>query len=395
MVSTYVVAGDWEKSVMQVIQPELHKWWPSKRPVKIKHNNVGAEAHWTDLETGSTLEIVSNNQDPDLHEGWYGDLLAFDEPPRRQIRIANARGLTDRLGKELFCMTLLKEAWVNTEVIRAKEPDGKPSKRIFNVHTEIYDNLGYGITQEGVDDFASKLTDSEKRIRLLGIPSYMEGLVYPDFSSSYKNKGGHIVERFKVPLNWIVDIGIDVHPRERNAVLFVATSERSERYACDEIWDHGDGTAIGSEIIKKILWNGYRVGRIIIDPLAKADGNADAELGNIGKTTFEKIATILALHNYVLEVGSKAKDSGIQEVTTHLKGPNNEPSIWFFDDLIRTLFEIENYMWDKETQKAMKENDHMMENLYRVLLLNTKYEPPKERYEDPEPEIINTRWAVH
>ena len=54
-----------------------------------------------------------------------------------------------------------------------------------------------------------------------------------------------------------------------------------------------------------------------------------------------------------------------------MDGPNKQPSLYIFDDLIRTIFEIEGYMWDKETQKPMDKDDHMMENLYRLTLLDT------------------------
>jgi hypothetical protein len=30
-------------------------------------------------------------------------------------------------------------------------------------------------------------------------------------------------------------------------------------------------------------------------------------------------------------------------------------------------------MWDEETQKCVDKDDHMLENLYRILLLNTKW----------------------
>ena len=125
-----LVGQDWEKSVKTVTIPELEKWWPKSRPVKKKKNNVGVDAFWMDEKTGSTLEIMSNGQESDLFEGWSGDLVVYDEPPKRDIRVANARGLVDRLGRELFVMTLLKEAWVDREVIKATTEDGKPNPRV-------------------------------------------------------------------------------------------------------------------------------------------------------------------------------------------------------------------------------------------------------------------------
>ena len=284
--------------------------------------------------------------------------------------MANARGLVDRQGREIFCMTLLKEAWVDREIIKATLDDGRPDQSVFNIQGDIYSNVGYGITQEGVEQFAKTLTEDEKEARLSGVPSYMSGLVYPTFSRKI-----HLKERFAVPLNWLVDIAIDIHPREKQAVLFCATNPRGERYIVNEIWDNGDGTWIGEQIIRCITQNAYRVGRIIIDPLSKSDGNNES-------TVFEKVQNVLFQHGYALETASKDKTSGIMEIKNHLVGPNKEPSLFVFDDLVRFLMEIEGYMWDKDTQKPMDKDDHMMENLYRLMLLNTQWTEVEDGEED-------------
>lgn len=383
-----LVGQDWEKHIKMVLLPELWKWWPKNRPVKTKKNNQGIDAYWVDEKTKSSLEIMSNLQESGLHEGWSGDFIGYDEPPKREIRIANARGLIDRHGRELFAMTLLKEAWVDREVIKKILPDGRPDPVIFNVNGEIWSNVGFGITEEGVKQFESLLTDDERDARILGVPSYMSGLIYPQFSRKYRSKGGHLVERFEIPLDWMVDIAIDIHPREKQAVLFVATDPKGERYACDEIWAHGDGKFVAESIIKKVKYNSYRVNKVIIDPLSKGDSNNEFSV-------YETISNILMIYGMILEVATKDKEQGILEVRKHLKGPNQMPSLWFFDDLVRTIFEIEGYMWDKDTQKPQDKDDHMMENLYRLALLNTKYTEPYDfMMDEMEPDHFSGRDAV-
>ena len=374
-----VVGQGWQDHIKTVIIPQLEYWWPKNRPVKVKKNQVGIEAMWTDEITGSTLEVMSSNQEVKVFEGWNGDMVYYDEPSPREIRIANARGLVDRLGRELFCMTLLSEAWVSREIINKKLDNGKPDPSVFNTHAEIYDNIGYGITKEGIDTFAGMLTDDEKDARLRGIPSYMSGLVYPQFKAKYR-PNGHLMERFTVPLDWVVDIAIDIHPRENQAVLFCATDPKQERYLCDEIWGHGDGTWVGEEIIRYIMRNSYRVANIIIDPLSKADSNQE-------DTTFRKIAMVLMRYGYILQTASKDKTSGILNVKTHLEGPNKQPSLFIFDDMVRTVMEMEGYMYvDKGENKGkiQDKDDHMMENLYRILLLDTQYVTPYDEDDDED-----------
>ena len=365
-----IVGQDWEKHIKTVLIPTFRQWWPQSRPLKVKKNSLGVEALWTDVQTGSSLEIMSNKQESKLHEGWWGDLIGYDEPPKRDVRTANARGLVDWDGRELFTMTLLSEAWISQDIIKRRLENGQPDPTVCNIHGDIYSNVGYGISEKGVKRFEKELTDVERDARIKGIPSYMAGLILGDFK-----RRTHLRDRFKVPLNWMVDIAIDVHPRTEQAILFTATSEKGERYVCNEIWGHGDGKWIADNIVRCVKHNVYRVNRVIIDPLAKGDGNQE-------ETTYQIIARILARHNMHLEVASKDKDNGILLIKEHLKGANNMPSLFFFNDLIRTIREAEGWMWDENTQKAKKVDDHMMENLYRTLLLDTHYYDPEDEEDD-------------
>jgi hypothetical protein len=363
----YIGQG-WHDHIKAVVIPELEKWWPKARSVETRGNGVITQTFWKDIKTSGTIEIMSNTQDPQVHRGWHGDLILYDEPCKRDIYTSNARGLVDRTGKEVFAATLLDEPWIDREVIKKVGEDGKPDKSIFWVTGSSYENVGYGITKEGIEEYSNKLKENERKARIEGIPEYQQGLVLPQF-----NRKTHLFEWFKMPLDWIVDIAIDIHPRERQAVLFMATDSRNERYICNEIWDYGDGTQVGEAIVRKINENSYRVNRIIVDPLAKGDSNNP-------ETTYQKIFNVLARYNYLLETASKDKDAGILEIKKHLKGPNNRPSIFLLDNCIRTLYEIEGWMWDKETQKPQDKDDHMMENLYRLLLLNTQYFAPEDEY---------------
>ena len=339
----------------------MEKWWPQVRKVERRGNGIITNTFWRDTKTGGTIEVMSNTQATKAHEGWSGDLILYDEPPRREIYTANARGLVDRRGREVFAATLLDEPWIDREIVKKVGKDGKPDKSVFWVDGTMYDNVGYGITVEGVEEFKNKLSEGEIKARIDGIPEYMQGIIYAAFT-----RQTHLFPHFKIPTAWMVDIAIDVHPRERQAVMFVATDSRNDRYICDEIWEYGDGTALGDEIVRKVNQNSYRVNRIVIDPLSKGDSNNE-------ETTYQKVFNSLAAYDLPLEVATKDLMGGILSVKDHLKGPNNRSSLFLLDNCIRTLFEIEGYMWDKKTGKPLDVDDHMMENLYRICLLNTKY----------------------
>ena len=361
----YIGQG-WHDHIKAVVIPELEKWWPKSCKVEKHGNGIITDTYWRDVETMSTIELMSNNQNPKEHEGWSGDLLVYDEPPRREIYIANARGLVDRRGREVFAVTLLNEPWIDREIVKKQDEFGNPDRNVFWVQGNTYDNVGYGITEEGIEEFKKKLTAEEIQARIYGVPVYLQGLVYPEF-----NRKEHLVRHFKVPLDWMVDIAIDVHPRERQASLFLATDPRGDRYVCDEIWDYGDGTQVAEAIVRKVKQNVYRVNRCAIDPLAKGDKNNP-------ETTYQKIFNVLARYDLPLETATKDRDAGILSVKQHLKGPNGKASLFLMDNCQRFLYEIEGYMWDSKTGKPRDEDDHMCENLYRLCLLNTRYYEPEE-----------------
>jgi hypothetical protein len=356
------VGQSWEGHVKAVVEPALKFWWPKSRPVETKKNNQGIEALWIDQRTKSTIEVMSNVQDSSVFEGWEGDLVIYDEPPKRDVRVACARGLIDRQGRELFCMTLLKEAWIHREVIKARLPDGSPDTTIFNVDGRIYDNLGFGLTQAGIDQFAKTLTDDEKQARLEGKPSYMSTLVLPKF-----DRHKHVKERFAIPLDALIDIQIDFHPSKKWMVVFMATLKNGFKYICDEIWDRGNPKYIAEEIIRKIKLRNYeRVNSIEIDPLSK--GGTDN-----GIDVFSEVAGVLGAHNYSLGTASKDKEVGIAILNNLLWTENEMPGLFYFKDCPMSIQQSEDWMYDAETLKPSKTDDDAVECIYRLVLKNTQW----------------------
>ncbi len=362
-----LVGQGWESHIKAVVLPALQWWWPKSRGLKTKKNNQGVDAVWQDMVTGSALEIMSNSQESDVFEGWEGDLVLYDEPPDRDVRIACARGLIDRGGRELFGATLLKQAWIHREVIRMRTEDGRPDPTVFNVNSEIYDNIGYGLTEEDVAQFAKTLKPEEKEARLKGKPSYMSSLVFPKF-----DREKHVKEPFAIPLDWLVDVSIDFHPSKKWAIVFLATARNNIKYVCDEIHEFGNPKAIAEEVIRRVHRNQYRINRVTIDPLSRGDQNNEA-------TVFEKVEQTLGSRNIGLEVASKDKDSGIALVNNLLWTENEMPGLYFFRDCVNTIRQTEDLMYDPESLKptAMKVEDDFTECLYRLALIDTTWYPER------------------
>jgi len=412
-----VVGQDWEKHIKTVVIPALEEWWPKNRPVDIKKNSMGIEAFWKDMKTASTLEIMSNNQESALFEGWQGDGIFYDEPSQRDIRVACARGLIDRHGREYFGMTLLKEAWVQKEVVQARNEDGSVDGSVFSVHADILDNCSrcgqcddyidhfeerdtgpvgicprcgevknykrYGLDLEGIRQYAKVLKPEEKEARLRGKPSYLSSLIWNI------DRRLHVKKRFPVPLNWIVDVFIDFHPSKPWMVNFYATEPRQFHWAIWEINENMNSKSMAEKIVRFLLENQFRVGGIWIDPLAKGDENS----GNTDETVYDIMWKVFAAYNFTLAVASKDKDNGIKIVGEWLMTENEIPSLFFFEDLKKTLEQVENYVTDPKTGKPSKEEDDACENTYRYALLNRQWEEEIE-YDERDYRSESGRSAV-
>lgn len=371
------VGQDWEKHVKTVLIPIINELWPKSHPIQSRNNNVGVPAIWTEGKYNGTLEIMSNASDSSLFEGWHGHLIAYDEPPKRNVRVACARGLIDTNGKELFAMTLLKEPWVHQEVINRVLEDGRLDPSVFNISGDINVNIGHGITKKGVDQFALTLNDEEKTARLKGIPSYLSGKIL----SIDRTK--HIKERFEIPSHWEVDVAIDIGVAKPHDIMYLAISPRNFKYVFFERQVTGDGVALGNQIISDIEKYNMRVANIICDPLAKSNKNEE-------NTTWQKIEIVLNKYGYFLQAGAKDKESGILLIQSSLSSKYGEPSLYIFRDCVRAILQLDGWMYDdqgipKKYKINEKPGDDQCENLYRLLLLETQYTDPieDEGREDP------------
>lgn len=353
---------DWTHHVGQVLIPEIKKWMPASQVKTTKKNNQGIDYFW-ELKNGSILEIMTYEQQTDQVEGWSGHVVACDEPMPRDKYIANKRGLVDYNGVYLMSFTPLKEPWIKDELI--DNPD--PSIATFFVDT---DDNPY-LSAEAIDEFKKSLTDDEKAARLHGRWLHLQGLVYKEF-----DKNTHWIDPFKLSDAFTVYAAIDTHPRTEQAVSFLAVDKRGMYYMVGERFEHGRPEDVADWIIE-FHERTRKVHRAIIEPGSKGDQNR-------GDSTYDVINKKLSAHGIALDMGSKDMNSGILAVKEALKTRNGLPSLFIWNTCPRHLFEFTHYIWDDwksdlktEKNKPRDKDDHMLENLRRLVLLKPMHIEPK------------------
>lgn len=359
------IGEDWTHHIGEVLIPKLREWIPPGAVASTKKNNQGIDYHWV-FKNGSSLEIMTYEQKTDLMEGWSGHVVAADEPMPRDKYVALKRGLVDFNGVFLMGFTPLKEPWIYDEIVTKNDP----SIAVFQL--DIRDNPY--ISEEAIQEFESSLTDDEKASRIHGKWLHLTGLVYKDF-----NRQVHVIPAFDVPHKWTVRVAIDTHPRTEQALVFMATDERDIRYVCKDIFKHGSPEDVADWIVdyhQKV----HKIHEVIIEPGSKGDQNR-------GDTTFTVIQRGLNKSGIVLKEASKDLETGIRTVQDSLKSRNSLPSLFVFSDCDRTIFEFTHYIWDDwrgrtenktSKNKPRDKDDHMMENIYRLLLLPPIFIDPRK-----------------
>ena len=359
-----ICGEDYRNHIGNVIIPKLKTWIPKHELTSIKRNPQGVEILFV-FKNGSTIELMTYEQDSEKFEGSDNDWVHFDEPPPRDIYIAATRGLIDRMGKCWFTMTPLKEAWIKNEIWdKQNEPDSDTDGFIFDIN----DNVGFGLTEKAIARYAKSLTAEEKEARLRGKFLHLSGLIYKEFVYSK-----HAVKPFDIPKDWPIYVAIDPHPRTPHAVMFMAVDPNGTKYVFDEIFRACLISDLSAFIRAKL--GDRRPKTVLIDPSSSAPN----------PVTGVTIQVEFSKHQIYTIPGSKDLSAGIQRVKQALTPPMEgaAPELYVFNTCKETISEFSNYMWDewrgRERQKRDPKNkprdkdDHMMENLYRLLLHNPRY----------------------
>lgn len=312
------------------------------------------------------------------YEGKAYDGVHYDEPKCRELRVAVKRGLSDSNGLEIFTLTPLAEPWMHDELYSKSGVDPRISAFFFD--TQALVDAGY-VSKDGWEAFKDSLTEDEKESRLFGKWTHLRGLVYKEFVPRHQREGGHIID--PVDATWMYDnasfvVAIDPHPREPLAALFLAGDREGRLIVWEELFAKELIKDFCSMIKTKLAVkvkekNGQmelreqNVNLYVLDPLAWNEDPID------GKTWAQDFIE----NDIPVEKAPKRKEAGILEVKQAFK----DNRLFVCSNCTRTLFELQHYVWQEwrnPMNKGLKEkttdkDDHLVECLYRAVLLNPQY----------------------
>jgi hypothetical protein len=358
-------------TLKEKIIPELKKWFPPNRYTEryyTRKESKNYEAKWV-TDTGFEFDLMSNEQDPKEFEsvdlGW----VWMDEPSKKAIYMGTIARM--RQGGILFwTMTpLTYSAWIKNDLC-----DKRDGKFIDYVTADVEDNcVTHGVrgilTHDNIDKMLSQYPENELEARARGRFGHLLGLVHKGFDPRV-----HVIEPFDLDKSeYTVYMALDTHPRVPDAVNWMAVDAKGQKYVVDELAFTGTDVEIATKIKKKEeYWN---MKQRLIDPSAFNDDK---------RTTEMCYADRLAKHGLSFRKGSKKMMEGIRKLDNELKYQMKDgqmivqPGIFIFSNCVRTVKELQNYVWDEYVGKGADEkdpkakpkdkDDHFVENLHRLVL---------------------------
>ena len=273
-------------------------WIPRKFLIKGKWEESWSEKNRTlTLMNGSTMQLMSYDQDVGDFQGGSFHLILHDEGPPSAIYRENKMRTIDTAGRLMTAMTPPDDesaswdaAWVHDDLYEKglpgpeKDPD-IDTFTLFTLDNRILD-------KNEVEKITRGLTPMQAAVRLKGAFMHLGGRIYPTYTNrtewwcfkcnriSIVEKsvcvtcGGsdtvtfnHLVEPFEAAYGWPSVFLLDPHPRKANMMLWVAIDPTDDWWVVAEL--ESDKSPVDSKVqLFEDVENHFRlnVAHRIIDP---------------------------------------------------------------------------------------------------------------------------------
>lgn len=380
-------------TITETIIPMIKEWFPpgsytlSKRG---KHYESHCQIHDSEWE----FDLMTYNQEVTEFESANLGWCFFDEPPDKPIYIATVARMRRGGIIGIFATPLSNTgAWMHDEIVANK--DIAKAKYSFSITATVFDaSIAKGVRgflkMEDIRRMIAQYDDEDKHARIFGKFQHLVGLVFKKFEPTV-----HVITPFHMrEEDYVVVELIDPHPRNPDAVLWVAKGRNDIWYVIDELFMKGRTGEIAERIKEKR--EGKRIVAYIGDPsMFTKDKHDDRAL-----------AEDFGEYDLFYTPGSKRRTDAIRRIKDALnwkkKGDTWEisPVLFIFDRCRRLIWEMQHWQWSEWSAKArvnkdrkekpVDKDDHEIENLGRALLANVPFEEMERYVPEPNTALIDS-----
>lgn len=388
-----IVSG--HTNIKENLIPEMKFWFPRKK-YETKKAGKQFESQW-ETDTGFSFDVMTYDQDLTEFESVTVGWVYFDEPPPEAIfkaMISRLRkggfifiGATPLEGSAYLYDHVANGA-IEVEVVTEEGGDAeKVTREIGYIEAGIESACkSHGIrghlNHSDIMRMVAEYDEDEKQARIYGKFQHLVGLVFKRWNPKI-----HVIPGFNVThKDYTVYEFLDPHPRNPDAVLWVAVDKNGTKFVIDELYVvvNGDGD-LATKIKAKA--SQYNVVARYADPSAFIVNQHDARDGGTPKSLADRLND-LGL-SYL--PATKARTESDRRIKTALNYVENQgymisaPELYVFEECQRTIFEFGHYRWNEYTgksaekhnrmEKPVDKDDHMIENLGRALILEPAFVP--------------------
>lgn len=358
-----VLGESFKVAVGRTLWPTFEAWLPNGLVKRVQRNQQGV-VDKVEFTNGSSISFMAYNQMPKEFEGFREYWSHYDEPPPRNIFIANERSLVDFSGRSWFTLTPVRQPWIWQDLVTADNDDVD----VFQMSS--FDNPY--VSRKQLDYYFANIKDEgELRSRQLGEALHLQGRVFPH----WKAEKPYYIPYFRPPYEWARACAIDPHPRKPIAIIWVAISPTSGFwYAYRESYSEDIRTVKQcADFIKDAeKQDGVDSRKIfrIIDPSSQENEKTS------DSSVYEQFMDLDIFCELALKWD---KDGRIRKLgnALSLDPVYKRPNLVVMDSCRRLKYELLNYIWDdwslavKEDKdpkaEVVKKDDDLIDGLMYLL----------------------------
>lgn len=345
-----IVSVDFVNGHEKIIIPELTRWLaPSDLRGGAWSTAFDKQERVLNFENGSTIELMSYDQDLDKFSGTSRHWTHFDEEPPKNIYTECMARLVDTGGDAWLTMTPVDGmTWVYDQIY---EPGLAGDHQLYDVIAVSMTENPY-LGELEVQIFLDSLDADERKAREHGQFVQLGGLIYKHFSED------NIVEPMRPNKDWLWVASLDHGFNNPTAWLWHGVSEEGQIVTFKE---HYKSDMTIDQHAQRVHEINKELGR----PPDYYIG--DPSIRNTDPITGTSIWEEYVKYGIPINLANNDVSAGIIRTARYIrtKGANGKPRLVITEDCVELIRELKRYRWSTYANKTIQDRNNLQEKPHK------------------------------